>query len=62
MIEQLVTKKEQPVIIKKEVTDLSSLIYNNKYSFIKLKNVGKYVNDSLVSRYNNYLLPFKQRL
>ena len=57
-------KKEEPVKIKKErllTTDKSSLSYNNKCSFIEFKNIGKYVDDSLVSRYNNYLAPFKQR-
>ena len=39
---------EQPVTIKKEITDKSSLFYDNKYSFIEFKNVGKYKNDSLV--------------
>ena len=37
---------EQPVTIKKEITDESSLFYNNKYSFIEFKNVGKYKDDS----------------
>ena len=50
-------KKEGPL-----TTDESSLFYNNKYSFIEFKNVGKYMDDSLVSRNNNYLAPFKQRL
>ena len=39
---------EQPVTIKKEITDKSSLFYDNKCSFIEFKNVGKYKNDSLV--------------
>ena len=39
---------EQPVTIKKEITDKSSLFYDNKYRFIEFKNVGKYKNDSLV--------------
>ena len=57
-------EKEEPVKIKKEeplTTDESSLFYNNKYRFIEFKNVGKYMDDSLVSRYSNYLAPFKQR-
>ena len=57
-------KKEEPVKIKKErplTTDKSSLFYNNKCSFLEFKNIGKYIDDSLVSRYNNYLAPFKQR-
>ena len=58
-------EKEEAVKIKKEIslaTDQSSLFYNNKYSFIEFKNFGKYMDDSLVSRYNNYLDPFKQQL
>ena len=57
--------KEVPVKIKKEVlltTDESSLFYNNKYSFIEFKDFRKYMDNSLVSRYNNYLAPFKQPL
>ena len=62
-------EKEEPVKIKKEgplTTDESSLFYNNKYSFIEFKTVGKYMADSLLSRYffivNNYLASFKQQL
>ena len=58
-------EKEEPVKIKKEsplITEKSSLFYNSKYSFIELKNVGKYMDDSLVSRYNNYLTLSKQQL
>ena len=51
---------EQPVTTKKEITDKSSLPYNNKFSFIEFKNIRKYKNDSLVSRFNNYLPLFKQ--
>ena len=55
-------KKEEPVKIKKEgplTTEELSLLYNNKYSFIEFKSVGKYMHDSFVSRYNNYLVLFK---
>ena len=38
------------------------LFHSSKYSFIKFKNVEKYVDDALVSRYNNYLTPLKQLL
>ena len=58
-------EKEEPVKIKKEgplTTDESSLFYNNKYSFIEFKNIGKYMDDFLVTRYINYLAPFKQRM
>ena len=58
-------EKEGPVKIKKEgplTTDESNLFYNNKYSFIEFKNVGKYMDDFLVTRYNNYLAPFKQQM
>ena len=66
-------EKEEPVKIKKEesvkiikqgtlTTDESSLFYSNKYSFIEFKNVGRYMDDFLVPRSNNYLIPFKQRL
>ena len=58
-------KKEEPVKIKKErplTTDKSSLFCNSKCSFIEFKNIGKDIDDSLVSKYNNYLAPFKQRL
>ena len=57
--------KEVPVKIKKEVlltTDESSLFYSNKCSFIEFKNFRKYMDNSLVSRYNNYLASFKQPL
>ena len=57
--------EKEPVKIKEEgpiTTDKSSLFYNNKYSFIEFKNLGKYIDNSLVSRYNNYLALFKQRL
>ena len=46
-------EKEKPVKIKKEwqlTTGESSLFYTNKYSFIEFKTVGKYMDDSLVSR------------
>ena len=52
-------EKEEPVKIKKDgplTTVISSLLYKNKYSFIELKNVGKYMDNALVLRYNNYLL------
>ena len=55
-------EKEELVKIKKEgplTTDESILFYNNKYSFNEFKNVGKYMDDSLVSRYNNNLALFK---
>ena len=58
-------EQKEPVKIKKEgpiATDESSLFYNNKYSFTEFKNDGKYIHDSLVLKYNNYLAPFKQRL
>ena len=58
-------EEEEPFKIEKEEplkTAKSSLMYNSKYSFNELKNVGKYEDESLVSRYNNYLTPFKQRL
>ena len=58
-------EKEEAVKIKKErslATDQSSLFYNKKYIFIEFKNFGKYMDDYLVSRYNNYLDPFKQQL
>ena len=54
-------QKEEPVKIKKErllTTDKSSHFYNKKYSFIEFKNVEKYTDDSLLSRYNNYLTLF----
>ena len=53
-------EKEEPVKIEKEErlkTAELSLIYNNRYSFSEFKKVG---NESLVSRYNNFLTPFKQ--
>ena len=58
-------EKEEPVKIKKEApltTNELILFYNSKYSFTEFKNVGKYMDDSFPSRYNNYLAPFKQRL
>ena len=58
-------EKEETEKIKKEGhlrTDEPSLFYNKKDSFIEFKNVGKHMDDTLVSRYNNYLPPFKQRL
>ena len=58
-------EKEEPVKIKKEApltTDESSPFCSNKYSFIEVKNVGKYTHDSLLWKYNNDLAPFKQRL
>ena len=57
-------EKEKPVKIEKErplTTDELSLFYKNKYSFIEFKNVGKYMDDSIVSRYN-YLALFKEQL
>ena len=60
--ETVKTKTEKPVKIKKEgslTTDESSLFYNKKYSFSEWKNVEKYMDDSLVTRYN-YLAAFKQ--
>ena len=45
-------KKEEPVKIKKDgplTIDKLSLFYNNKYSFIELKNASKYMDDSLAS-------------
>ena len=42
-------EKEEPVKIKKDgplTTVISSLLYNNKYSFIELKNVGKYMDNA----------------
>ena len=61
--ETVKTKTEKPVKIKKErslTTDESSLFYSKKYSFSEWKNVEKYMDDSLVTRYNNYLAAFKQ--
>ena len=61
--ETVKTKTEKPVQIRKEgslTTDESSLFYNKKYSFSEWKNVEKYMDDSLVTRYNNYLAAFKQ--
>ena len=55
--------KEVPAKIEKEeplTPAESSLTYNSKYSFIEFKNVEKYEDESLVSRYNNYFTPFKQ--
>ena len=63
--ETVKTKTEKPVKIKKEgslTTDESSLFYSKKYSFSEWKNVEKYMDDSLVTRYNNYLAAFKQWL
>ena len=57
-------EKEKPVQIKKDrplTTDKLSIFYNNSDSFIELKNVGKYRDDCLVSRYT-YLAPFNQQL
>ena len=58
-------KKQEPGKVKKEepltAAELS-IFYNNKYSFIEFKNNGKYMDDSLLLRYNNYLAPFKQQL
>ena len=42
-------------------TEESSPFYNNKYTFNEFKNAGKYEDESLESRYNNYLTPFIQR-
>ena len=58
-------KIEKPVTLKIEgplTTGESSLFYNSKYSFTEFQNAGKYMDDSLVSRYNNYLALLKQRL
>ena len=59
-------EKEEPLKIEKEqplTIDKSSLFYNNnKYTFNEFINVEKYEDESLVSRYNNYFSPFKQRL
>ena len=44
---------EEPVKIKKEApltTNELSLFYNSKYSFIEFKTVGKYMDDSFLSR------------
>ena len=57
-------EQKEPVKFKKEgpiTADKSSLFYNNKYSFIEFKSLGKYIDNSLVSRYNDYLASFKQR-
>ena len=63
MEQPVAIKKQQPITIKKkEITDETSLVYYNKYSFIELKNVGKHMDDSLVPKYNYYLAPFKQQL
>ena len=42
-------------------TEESSPFYNKKYTFNEFKNAGKYEDESLESRYNNYLTPFIQR-
>ena len=58
-------EKEEPLKIEKEeplTIDASSLFYNNKYTFNEFKNVGKYEDECLESRYNIYLTPFKNRL
>ena len=55
-------EKEEPVKIKKEAPLIAILFYNKKYSFTEFRNVGKCKDDFLVSRYNNYLAPFKQQL
>ena len=36
-------------------------LYNNQHTFNEFKNVKKYEDESLESRYNNYLTTFKQR-
>ena len=58
-------EKEKPLKIEKEeplTIDESSLFYNSKSTFNEINNVGKYEDESLESRYNNYSTPFKQRL
>ena len=55
-------EKEEPLKIKKEeplTIDASSLFYNNKYAFNEFKNVGKYEDECLESRYNIYLTRLK---
>ena len=57
-------EKEKPVKIKKEgslTTNESSLFYDSKYSFSEYRNVRKYVNDALKSKYN-ILVKFYNRL
>ena len=54
--------KEEPAKIKTErswITDESGLFYNKKCNFIKFYNIGKYMNGSLGSRYNNHLAQSK---
>ena len=37
--QRVIINKEQPVTIKKEITDESSLFYNNKYNSEMLENI-----------------------
>ena len=54
-------EKEELVKNKNEGHE-SSLLYNKKNDFIEFRNVREYMDNSLVSTYNNYLVPFKERL
>ena len=57
-------EKEEPVKIKKEgrlKTDDSSLVCNKRYSLSEFKNVGKYEDESLTTRFDN-MVSFNQRL
>ena len=59
-----IDEKGEPVKIKKGgslTTNESSLFYDSKYSFIEYRNVRKYVNDALKSKYNT-LVKFYNRL
>ena len=56
-IEQSIAiKKEQPLTIKNEITDKSSLVYDRKYSFAEYRNVGKYYNLSFKTKCDRLLL------
>ena len=52
--------EEEPVAIKKEIIHELKLIYNNKYSFSKYRNVGKYMDDSPESKCNRLVKFYNQ--